>query len=246
MLPEIEALRAEGDALAALLRGLSAEQWQQATPFKQWTPWDVVAHLHLSDQWAMASLNSDAVFKQELAQLMQAFSGGKRLFDYTRERFQTVDGVALLEAWDQTLNALCDGLAQADPKARLKWFGPDMGVRMFATARYMETWAHAQDIYDLLDQPRVYTDSIQAIATLGVRTYGFCFANRRLEPPAPEPYVRLTSPSGTIWEWNESSEVHRVEGLASDFCHVVTQNRNVADSALRVSTTSLACLAIRL
>lgn len=234
LLQEAQDLREEGVSLVALLRDLSPEDWQRATPFKSWTPWDVVAHLHLSDEWAAASLRSVADFKQEIAPFLSALSKRTSMRDYTRERYASLDGGALLERWSRCLGSLSDALAGADPKARLTWFGPDMGVRMFTTARYMETWAHAQDIYDLLGRKRVYTDSIQAIATLGVRTYGFCFGNRRLKPPSPEPYLRLTAPSGAIWEWNEPSDEHRIEGLASEFCHVVTQNCNVADTALHV------------
>ena len=237
-LQEAQDLREEGASLAALLREMKAEDWQCPTPFKNWTPWDVVAHLHLSDEWAAAALRSPEDFKREIAPLLAALSKRTSMRDYTRERYASLDGDALLERWRRCLGSLSDALAAADPKARLTWFGPDMGVRMFTTARYMETWAHAQDIYDLLGRKRVYTDSIRAIATLGVRTYGFCFANRRLKPPLPEPYLRLTAPSGAIWEWNEPSEDHRIEGLASEFCHVVTQNRNVADTSLRVIGSS--------
>ena len=75
---------------------------------------------------------------------------------------------------------------------------------------------------------------IQHIAVLGVKTFGWTFANRGLEAPGDPPYVRLVAPSGEIWEWNEPSQSERVSGSAVDFCHVVTQGRNVADTALDV------------
>ena len=109
-----------------------------------------------------------------------------------------------------------------------------MGVRMFTTARQMETWAHAQDVYDLLGKRRRYNDRIENIAVIGVKTFGWTFANRRLEVPATVPYVRLVAPSGALWEWNEASESDRVCGTAVDLCHVVTQGRNVADTRLEV------------
>ncbi len=233
MFQEAVDLRAECASLTALLRTLEPGDWQRSTPFKNWTPWDVIAHLHLSDLWARASLRSPADFKVAIAPVFAAMQKQVALRDFTRERFAGLDGTALLEAWSTCLDALCAELVQTDPKARLAWFGPEMGARMFTTARYMETWAHGQDIYDLIGSKRVYTDSLQSIATLGVRTYDFCFRNRGQKPPEPAPYVRLVAPSGATWEWNEPSNEHRVEGLASEFCHVVTQNRNVADTALR-------------
>ena len=98
-----------------------------------------------------------------------------------------------------------------------------MGLRMFATARQMETWAHGQAIYDLLGETREATDQLRNIAEIGVRTYGWTFANRGLPVPGPAPYVRLTAPSGSIWEWNEPAADNAIEGDALPFCQVVTQ-----------------------
>jgi uncharacterized protein (TIGR03084 family) len=44
----------------------------------------------------------------------------------------------------------------------------------------------------------------------------------------------LSAPSGAIWEWNPPSEAARVEGSALEFCQVVAQTRNVADTRLEV------------
>ncbi|MGH8517297.1 MAG: TIGR03084 family metal-binding protein [Panacagrimonas sp.] len=235
MIAEIDSLRAEGAALFGLVQRLDLAGWRTPTPFKSWTPWDVIAHLHLSDLWASASLRSPADFRAEAAPLFAAIQQRVPLREFIRRRFEPLDGPTLAKTWKNSLEALCDALAQADPKVRLTWFGPDMGVRMFTTARYMETWAHAQDLHDLLHEPRAYDDRIEAIATLGVRTYEFCFRNRGRKPPEPAPYIRLVAPSGAIWEHHAPSDTDRIEGLASEFCHVLTQNRNVADTALRVT-----------
>ncbi len=129
---------------------------------------------------------------------------------------------------------MAEQLGASDPKRRLPWFGPDMGVPMFTTARYMETWAHGQEIYDLMKFERIHTDRIHNIAVIGVKTFGWTFVNRGLEPPGTSPYVRLVAPSGVVWEWNEPSESERVAGDAIDFCQVVTQVRNVADTKLAI------------
>jgi uncharacterized protein (TIGR03084 family) len=110
-----------------------------------------------------------------------------------------------------------------------------MGVSMFTTARYMETWAHGQEVYDLVGVSRPVTDRIKNIATIGVKTFGWTFVNRKLDVPGPPPYVRLVAPSGAIWEWNEPSEAECIRGDAIDFCHVVTQGRNIADTKLEVT-----------
>lgn len=234
MFQELQDFEAEGQSLQHLLSELPAADWQKPTPFKQWTVWDVVAHLHLSDQWAVASLDGAAHFNAAAGSLVGALQSGTTLAEYTRAHFASLPGPAILTSWRECFAGLTQRLATLDPKARLTWFGPDMGARMFVTARYMETWAHGQDLYDLLGRQRSYTDSIRAIATLGIKTFAFTFKNRGLPVPAPEPYVRLVAPSGAIWEWNTPSDTDRVEGMASEFCHVVTQGRNIVDTRLKV------------
>jgi uncharacterized protein (TIGR03084 family) len=98
----------------------------------------------------------------------------------------------------------------------------------------METWAHGQEVYDLLGVERVDTDRIRNIAVLGVNTFGWTFVNRKLAVPQPVPHVRLDAPSGDVWEWNAGVESDLVAGSASEFCQVVTQVRNLADTKLRV------------
>jgi uncharacterized protein (TIGR03084 family) len=105
---------------------------------------------------------------------------------------------------------------------------------MFTTARYMETWAHSQEVYDLMKVKRTETDRIKGIATIGMKTFGWTFVNRGLEVPGPAPSVRLIAPSGEIWEWNGPSDSEHISGDAVDFCHVVTQGRNIADTKLEV------------
>ena len=234
MFREVDDLREEGKELDSLLGSLGETDWARPTPFKQWTPFDVVGHLHYSDRCAVASLKGREVFQTETAAMRSVIERGGSLRDFTRETLGPLDGSRLRQLWRDTFGDMCDRFAALDPKTRLPWFGPDMGLRMFTTARQMETWAHAQDIYDLLQKPRRYTDRLRNIAHIGASTFGWTFANRRLSPPGPAPYVRLTAPSGAIWEWNDPEDANRVEGSAAEFCHVVTQNRNVTDTALVV------------
>ena len=98
----------------------------------------------------------------------------------------------------------------------------------------METWAHGQAVYDLLGVVRANTDRIRNIAVLGVNTYDWSFKVRGEKPPAPKPHLRLTAPSGEIWRWNDPSEADLIAGAAEEFCQVVTQVRNIADTRLQV------------
>lgn len=234
MLEEITNLVEEGNDLTGLLETLKEADWERPTPFKEWTVFDVVGHLHYSDRCAIAATKGRETFENETAGMRAVIERGGSLRDFTREELGRIEAPRMLALWREAFREMCDRFAALDPKARLPWFGPDMGLRMFATARQMETWAHSQDVYDLLARPRAYTDRIRSIAHIGVSTFGWTFANRRLPAPGPAPYVRLTAPSGAIWEWNDPNDANRVEGSAAEFCHVVTQNRNVADTSLVV------------
>ena len=63
-----------------------------------------------------------------------------------------------------------------------------------ATARFMETWAHALDVADALGVEPEPTDRIRHVAHLGVRTRDFAFCVHGLEPPAEEFRVELRRP----------------------------------------------------
>jgi uncharacterized protein (TIGR03084 family) len=89
-------------------------------------------------------------------------------------------------------------------------------------------------VFDLLGRERVEQDRLRNIAIMGVNTFGWTFVNRKLPVPETKPYVRLVSPSGAIWEWNSPQERDRVEGSAIEFCRVVTQTRNIADTGLQI------------
>ncbi|HKA13515.1 MAG TPA: TIGR03084 family metal-binding protein [Myxococcota bacterium] len=234
MLEEATDFRAEADELHAFLCTLDARDWSRPTTFQRWTPWDVVAHLHLYDQVSLASLAGEEVFSEQRKKLVGAIGRGVTNADLARDRFGALGPAELLASWIAGARGLAAELAGSDPKRRLPWFGPDMGVRMFTTARLMETWAHGQEVYDLVRAPRAHTDRLRHIAEIGVRTFAWTFVNRKLEVPGPPPYVRLIAPSGAIWEWNGPSETSAVRGTAVDFCRTVTQVRNVADTRLEV------------
>ncbi len=214
----------EGTELKAVLDTLDPDDWARETPFKNWTINKVVQHLHGADRAAVMSLTDAEEFQNHRAQpdklgaLMNP----------------TIEGRALLDTWWRYFQDMCQQLGDSDPKRRVPWFGPDMGVMMFTTARQMETWSHGQDIYDLFGTQRRNGERLKNICVIGVRTYGWTFANRKLDPPGPAPYVKLTAPTGEIWDWGEPSADNFVEGDAAEFCHVVTQGRNIADVDLTV------------
>jgi len=234
MLQQAEDLRAEAHALCRLLEPLVDADWDRATQFKDWTINDIVQHLDSGDERAIASITDPAMFDELVAQSRAARTAGLSRITETRRQFGSLTGGRLLAHWHDQLGTLCGMVARLQPDQRLKWSGPSMGARSFTSARQMETWAHGQAVYDLLGVERPQADRLRHIAQLGVRTFGWTFANRGDAVPAEKPYVRLAAPSGTLWEWNAPSAANRVEGEAFEFCQVVAQVRNVADTQLSV------------
>ncbi len=235
MLQESVDLLAEVEDLHRFLQTLEPGDWSRPTGFMTWTPWDVVAHLHFYDLVSLVALRGEEAFAPERKALFEAIVAGRTNQELARERFGDVAPDELMKRWQETCRDMATQLGESDPKRRLPWFGPDMGVRMFTTARFMETWAHGQEIYDLKGVRRTYDDRIKNIAVIGMKTFGWTFVNRGEKPPGPPPYVRLVAPSGGIWEWGEPSDEEYVRGDAIDFCNVVTQGRHVADTDLAVT-----------
>jgi uncharacterized protein (TIGR03084 family) len=230
-------LRAEGDDLFALLQRLEPEHWASPTTFKSWTVYDVVAHLHMSDHMAVTTIADGAAFKAFIASMrVEPERGGEpSMKAFAREWLGDVSPGDLLARWRSLFVEMCDRLQELDPDTRLTWAGPGMRPRMFTTARQMETWAHGQEIYDLLNEPRQATERLRNIAEIGVRTFGWTYANRQLAVPETAPKVSLVGPAGSRWEWNLQTQSDSVSGDAVEFCQVVTQVRNIADTRLAVN-----------
>ena len=236
LLPQIADLRAEADEFDRLLADLKPEDWRRLTQFKAWTVDDVVRHLHAGDVLALASASDPDAFAAMMAEGQAAREAGSSRREIEQRRVgAALAGPALRARWRTTLDRLCDALAQKPADARLKWAGPDMGVRMFTTARQMEVWAHAQAVYDLAGRERpAPSPRLRNIAEIGVRTFGWTFRVHGRDVPPGVPHVRLEGPGGATWEWNAGNASDRVTGDALAFCQVVTQTRNVADTALVV------------
>ena len=227
--------RAESDALCALLEPLGDSDFERPTQFKDWSLHDVIAHLHLFNRVADMSLCDRPGYDAFFETFNQGRQEGRTFKQITDAVLGDRHNRAMFEDWRDFYPGMAERFAAADPKARIPWAGRDMSARSSISARLMETWAHGQEVYDTLGVVRQDHDRIRNVAILGVNTFGFNFSIRGLEVPSPVPRVRLTAPSGGLWEWNAEVEGELVEGPATDFCQVVAQTRNVADTRLRVS-----------
>ncbi len=223
----------ESAALCKLLAPLSEADFDIPTEFKGWTINNILRHLHVWNIAADLSLRDENAFGTFMTAMIAGVRGGK-LPEFEKAYLRSLSGHALRSAWMERAKTTAAAFAAADPKLRLKWVGPEMSALSSITARLMETWAHAQAIYDVLGVERLDTDRIANIVRLGVNTWGFTWKNRRMEPPGPMPFLRLEAPSGAIWQYGEESESGMISGTATEFSQVVTQCRNIADTELEV------------
>lgn len=203
----------------------------RVTDFKQWSVETVIRHLHFWNRMALLALEEPAQLKQELAPVLTALETGRSLSGCEADTWPQ-RGSELIAQWRELYEQLAQAYDRADPSQRCAWVGPSMSARSCITARQMETWAHGQEIYDLLGVDRINTDRIRNIVILGVNTYGWTFQVRQETPPSPQPYLELTAPSGELWTFGEPQEDNRIAGSAEGFAQVVTQTRNVVDTDL--------------
>ena len=234
----LDDLGAEHADLDASVGSLDEAAWGLATPAEGWAVRDQVSHLAFFDDAAtMAIVDPDAFVV--MAEAAVAAAAGDPMEEHLR-RGRAMTGAEVLAWWRRARHDSGQAAASLGPRDRVPWFGPPMGALSFVSARLMETWAHGQDVADALGVTRTPTSRLRHIAHLGVRARPFSYVVRGLEVPADGVAVVLSGPSGEHWTWDEGSTAGRVQGTALDFCLVVTQRRNVADTALAVSGTAAA------
>ena len=229
--PICDDLAAETADLVAILRSMSEPDWDQATPAEDWAVRDQVSHLAFFDETGTLAATDEDAFRASSKALMTATDPGAA--GLTSGRAMT--GADLLAWFERVRSEMIRVFRTLDPKARLPWYGPAMGARSFATARLMETWAHGQDVVDTVGAKREPTARLKHVAHIGVGARPFSYMTNRRTMPEGDVGVRLHAPDGSLWTWNDAAAVDNVvEGDALEFCLVVTQRRNIADTGLIV------------
>lgn len=226
-------LKAQYQELDNVVSGLNGKRWHLQTPFYGWTIFDQVAHIAFFDHEALLSIENPGRFKDRAEKVMKIILSDGKWPAQTNPLLGPEHPDGLMSLWRRTRTDLLNRLGHMDAKDRILWYGPDMSARSFATARLMETWAHTQDVFDTLRLRRKNTDRLLHVAHIGVTTFAWSFEIRTLPPPKIKPRVELTGPSGERWVWGEPDASEIVRGSAEEFCRVVTQRRNIADTRLK-------------
>ena len=233
MLSEALDFAEETRVLAAVLRPLDAAQWRQATQFKQWTPEQIVCHLHVWNEAADWAVRAPQAFEDRLQSSREQVRRGMGMREVERQ-MAGCQGAALLDLWESFALDMAARWQTLDVKQRVAWAGPPMSVRSSVTARQMEAWSHGQAIFDMLGQDRPESARLRNIVVLGVNTFAWTHRVRDWPLPAHVPRVVLTGPAGEHWSFGEDSDAGSVRGSARDFAQVVTQTRHLLDTDLQV------------
>ncbi|MEM7376079.1 MAG: TIGR03084 family metal-binding protein [Pseudomonadota bacterium] len=224
---------AECDDLARLLAELPNARWAETTQFEGWSVRDTVAHLHFWNRMALLAVRDP----EELVRCVEVVQAGLARGEAFRAIERSLDNPPadrLCAVWRRGCADILTTYGALDPAHRVQWAGPDMSVRSAVSARLMETWAHAQAVYDLCGRERVHTDRVRHVVVLGVNTFDWSFRVRGRTAPGALPALRLRAPSGASWVFGEASETGSISGDAVAFAQVVTQTRHVDDTALEV------------
>jgi uncharacterized protein (TIGR03084 family) len=255
-LPDLlEDLDAEFEALWEVVADFADDdrRWDLPTPAEGWAVRDQIGHLAFFDDAGRLAMVDPDAFMRSVDQLLSLPDP----MDVHLVPGRAMGGDELLTWWHGAHRAMIDVFSTADPSTRVPWYGPPMGMLSFVSARLMETWAHGQDVCDALGATRVPTARLRHVAHLGVRARPFSYLVRGREVPEGRIEVVLVGPDGDHWRWEIGSEAGSnasnasnasagsagsvdgapasVAGSALDFCLVVTQRRNVADTDLVVT-----------
>lgn len=219
-------LAAESLQLDGWVAGLPADGWTTVTTPEGWTVAHQVAHLHWTDTTSITAI-TDPVGFGEAMKAAASDAGGH--VDRAADELVTLGPQELLVAWREGRGELVEALQAVPAGEKIAWFGPPMSPTSMATARIMETWAHAHDVAEALglDVPR--TDRVKHVCHLGVRTRGFAHLVRGEQLPESDVRVELTAPSGELWTWGPEDAASRVTGDAWGFALLGTRRRHRDD-----------------
>jgi uncharacterized protein (TIGR03084 family) len=223
-------LEAEEAALDDDVAGLDDAGWRTPTPAVGFDVRDSIAHLAIAEELATLALTDAVAFGERLEALAADVGATERTIV---ERGRAKTGREVLGWWRDTRAVTIDALRARDARDRIPWIAGPMSAMSFATARLMETWAHGTDVRDGLGIETVATPRLHHIADLGVRTRAFSYLVRGMSMPEHDVRVELDGPDGAHWTWGTSND-SVVRGPALDFCRVVTQRGNPADTGLEV------------
>jgi len=218
----IEDLAVQHAELRTLVGRCNDSDWLRGTPCEGWDVGDVLLHLAMSDELAVASARGD----------LDSFSEG--VLGPRVENRITVDaaaaaqvaseramaGAAIASRWDTSSLHLLAELRTGDPHREVTWISGRFSLLTLATTRLAESWIHTGDIASALGVEVVPTDRIRHIVRLAWRTLPYAFEEAGMSLSGPVA-LDLVGPSGDHWTYApDDAPSTTISGSAVEFCNV--------------------------
>lgn len=223
----IDDLAAEQATLDALVDGRPESDWRLPSAAAGWSIADSIAHLALSDEMAIVSVDGrgEEHFKRVMADPEAALA-------QQNEGASSRTGPEILAWWRDVRTKLVEGLRALPPGARLYWGIGEMSAPSFTTARLMECWAHGLDCFAGLGVTPVDTARIHHVCFLGYRTlpYAFDFAGRTPSATIDRLRLELTAPDGSTWSFGPDDAPQVITGAAGEWARVATHRMPLSDA----------------
>ncbi|MBM7790180.1 maleylpyruvate isomerase family mycothiol-dependent enzyme [Tenggerimyces flavus] len=221
----LDAFTAENEELDKLLASLSYDVWSTPTPSEGWTIARQVAHLTLRAQDAIEAMTDR---RRLLLTVERASPSPHHDADYGGLALANRHPETLLTQWREAreqFESTSHGILEGDISS-LPGAGSERLVTIATAYGLMRTWAHAQDIFDALDRPRMPSERLWYVADLGIGMDDPRFTAHGVLPLGQmECRIELASPIGALWIWGDPTAAARLRGTAEDFCLYVTRRR---------------------
>jgi len=227
-------LIAEQSIVDVLLADITEEQWKM--PLEGCQPWilqDAVNHIAFFDYAANRLMAPDNICKDLLDGID---AEAEQDADYIPWAYRKFTGAESLAWWRLERTKMDMAFLNKNPKDRVPWApGMPMSARSLCTARMMELWAHAVDIYDALGKEVYIPDSIKNVLFLSwqARPFAYAINGKKFDPEVPM-YLELKLPNGEIWAKGDPASPNYIKGDAGEWALCSVRRRNWMDTGLEV------------
>ena len=208
-------LAAEHADLDALLDGLSDDQWLLPSPAEGWDVRDQVSHLADTNDICVDTITGGP---RPLNEEAMKFSSPEAFTQSGVDKGRAMTPGAVLDWWRSSAARNREALLQKDARDRVPW-GLGMSAKMMATARVMETWAHAGDVRGALGLEPSDTPRLRSIAFLTLRAVPYALGFAKVEQPPGTLRAELMH-GGETWLLGPDDADNVITGDALEFCRL--------------------------
>ena len=221
-------LAAEHDDLDQVLSRLSDEEWLTPTPAEGWDIRDQVSHLADTNDICVDTINGGP---RPLNDEARRYPSPEAFTQSGVDKGRAMSPAEVHGWWRSSAARNRDALLAKDARDRIPW-GLGMSAKMMATARTMETWAHAGDVRRALSLEPSASPRLRSIAFLTLRAVPYALGYAKVEQPPGTLRAELTY-DGERWVLGPDGADNVISGDALEFCRLGIRRVSRAQTNLR-------------